>query len=125
MRLNAVINAAPLHNITSICANDYTSALQGLGQRVANQIGTGCLTAALSHPQSPDCKVEDVTAIDAQSSQATILPQCDASETVPCWKIEAKSACQGTSPDGLGLTIARGRPAPPNTTTRIACVTAR
>jgi hypothetical protein len=126
VRLNAVINAAPMNHLTSICAGDYTSALQGLGRRVVNLIGTVCITSALADPANPDCKVEDVTQLDAPTAQVRPIPKCDASETTPCWKLEAKPACQGTSPDGLGLTVLRGvTPVPPNTTTRIACVTAQ
>jgi hypothetical protein len=125
IRLNAVINAAPMHNITSICANDYTSALRGLGQRVANQIGSNCVTTALANPSNPDCKVEDVTQIDGQSPQVTPIAKCGASQAAPCWRIDAQAACQGASPDGLALTIVRGgTPLPANTTTRVSCVAA-
>lgn len=126
IRLNAVINAAPMHNITSICANDYTSALQGLGQRVANQIGSNCVTTALANPSNPDCKVEDVTQASGQSPVVTPLAKCGASQAAPCWRIDAQSTCQGISPDGVALTVVRGAtPVPPNTTTRVSCIAAQ
>jgi hypothetical protein len=127
IRLNTVINSVPIHTVFSICENDYTPALQGLGRLIANQIGVGCITARLENPTQPDCKVEDVTQIDANQSQVRAIRQCDAGETqLPCWKLESKSACVGISPDGLGLTVVRGNtPVPPNTTARISCVTVR
>jgi hypothetical protein len=125
VRLNAVINAVPLHNITSICADDYTPALQGISQRVATQLATGCLTSALAAPSNPDCTVEDVTESEGQAPQVVPLARCDANETPPCWKLEAKVACQRYSPASLALTVVRGSSPLPSTTTRISCVTAR
>lgn len=126
IRLNAVIDSVPIHTVSSICAADYTPALQSLGRLIANQIGIGCITARLANPSTPDCKVEDVTQIDATRSEVRAIRQCDANQTAPCWRLEDKSACEGISPDRLGLTVFRGSlPVPPNTTARISCVTVR
>ena len=130
VRINAVIDAAPTHQVTSICgddldqAPDYSQALEKVANLIKSHIGDGCIPAPLTDPSNPDCVVEDVTH-GPNGDQQTLIPRCDqAAGTFPCWKVEAKADCKTSSPEGLGVTIERnGAPAPPGTTAEVSCST--
>ena len=63
VRVNAVINTAHNHSLTSICDTDYTGAIQSLGDPSSRQIGVGCLNSPIEARAdgTPDCVVTDVT----------------------------------------------------------------
>jgi hypothetical protein len=148
IRLNAVINSAANHSVSSICGTDlnappdYTSALQELGTLISSEISPGCIPALLANVPNgangqPDftksrCFVQDVTTNPDSSLSYHTIPECDASNTFPCWRIEAKDQCskiQSTtgkpfSPQGVGMTIDRnGAMAPDHTTASVECET--
>jgi hypothetical protein len=130
IRINSLINAAAHHSVSSICDDDYSGALQNLGNQIASQLGLGCIGSKLpSDPQSPgqylsNCIVTDVTQANGTSSTFNI-PKCTAPPSSwPCWRVETKPGCAGRSPQGLGLTIDRnGQPTPPNADIRASCNT--
>jgi len=131
VRINALVNKAKFHKITSICGDnldqtpDYKNALIDLAMLISSKISPGCIPAKLTDADHPDCSVKDVTT-EASGAQVThVLPQCDAtSSVVPCWKAEVKSGCASFSPDSIGITIDRGgQPAPSNTTASVECAT--
>jgi hypothetical protein len=53
VRLNTVVSAAMNHNVSSICADDYSSALMNLGHLIVSQLGLGCIPAALPADTTP------------------------------------------------------------------------
>jgi hypothetical protein len=134
VRLNAVVNAAAAHAVSSICADDYSTALTTAARLIVSRLGLGCVTASLPRDASgnliTDCTVEDVASNLDGSTTTTNIPQCTGTN-FPCWRIEPKdqcgcpagaSPCTPLSPDGLGMTIDRnGQPAPPNTTAQASC----
>lgn len=130
VRMNAVINAAPLHEIDSICgddldqAPDYTAVMIKVANLIKDHIGDGCIPAPLTDPNNPDCTVEDVTPT-ASGDQETEIPRCDqANGAYPCWKVEMKSDCAGLSPAGVGITIERnGMDPPKGTFAQVSCST--
>ncbi|MSP58756.1 MAG: hypothetical protein EXR72_00155 [Myxococcales bacterium] len=125
VRINAVINAAANHRISSICDQDFTPALDGLAQLIVSNLGTGCIPAALPDPNNPVCTVEDVTHSADGHTIVLEIVRCTApnsSKYYPCWRVEKSDQCAG-SPQGLGLTIDRNsQPGPDNTETAASCV---
>lgn len=122
LRLNAVVRALPLHQITSICDSDYSPALASLANTIGDGLA-GCLTAKLATPANPDCTVED----QSEGSAPTPLPRCDSAPAgAACWTIEAKARCSNLAlyPDGLGISVQRnGHTTADGTTTRVECAT--
>ncbi len=125
VRLNQVVAAAAHHHWSSICDSDYTGALQDLAHLIGGEFGAGCVPAPLPDPDHADCVVEDVTLAADGSQTVTAVPQCDpAAPAFPCWRVEAKAACAGDSPQGIGITIDRnGAPPPDDTDARVSCAT--
>jgi hypothetical protein len=131
VRLNSLIKAATFNKIASICGDDlnatpdYTNALKGLAQLISSQISPGCIPAALTSVDNPDCSVKDVTTDALGVQTVKVLPKCDATASnAPCWKAEVKMGCAKFSPDSIGITIDRGgQDAPPNTTASVECST--
>jgi hypothetical protein len=131
VRINALINKAKFHKITSICGDnlnqtpDYSGALRELAQLISSKISPGCIPAKLTDAAHPDCSVKDVTTDAAGNQTPHVLPQCDATASVvPCWKAEVKTGCASFSPDSIGITIERGGlPAPAMTTASVECAT--
>jgi hypothetical protein len=131
VRLNAIINQATFHKVTSICgddlkqAPDYSGALRDLATLISSQISPGCIPAPLTDVANPDCSVKDITTDPLGVQTVKVLPKCDAtSSNAPCWKAEMKTGCAKFSPDSIGITIDRaGMDAPPNTTASVECST--
>jgi hypothetical protein len=134
VRINTVIRAAKKNAISSICQSSYGDALGTAAREVVSSLGGGCVPALLPLDDGgatrPDCTVEDVIQNPDGSSTLQSVPQCPGNGAnpgpTPCWRIEAKPDCAQLSPDGVGLTIERaGQPAPPHTTARVQCRTAK
>jgi hypothetical protein len=124
VRLNTVINSAINHGTSSICATDYTGALQTAAALIVSNIGGGCIPSCLTNLGTPDCTVEDVTTNQDGSVSVNEIPYCDANgQPHPCWTVEPKATCNGVSPQGVGVTINRDGAAPPNTNARVSCAT--
>ncbi len=89
VRLSTVVSSARHSNLTSICDTDYTAAINALGDLIISQIGAGCLNAPIASRAdgTPDCVVEDVTALPDGSTQTTELPSCaENGHVIPCWQ---------------------------------------
>jgi hypothetical protein len=85
--INSIANSQHKQN-TSICDQDYTSALQSIGTVVgATSSGSGCVAGMFQDPTNPQCTV---------TLDGNPLPRCD-SGMFPCWKIQTSSTC-GTQP---------------------------
>jgi len=131
VRINAVVSAARIHQITSICGDDldappdYSGAMQGLAKLISSQIGEGCIPAKVDDPTAPVCDVEDMTALADGTVRLAPIPRCTSPVTThPCWRVEVKPQCADLSPQSIGVTIDRnGMDAPPNTTARVECDT--
>ncbi|MSP62152.1 MAG: hypothetical protein EXR72_17820 [Myxococcales bacterium] len=125
VRINAVINAAANHRVSSICDQDYAPALEGLAQLIVSNIGGGCIPANLPDVNDPDCVVEDVTRNPNGSTTVSEIPKCASPpSSYPCWTLGPKDTCASTSPQGVGITIDRNmQPAPDNTEASVACAT--
>jgi len=107
VRLSTVVASAKHNNLTSICDTDYTSAIQALGDLIISQIGAGCLNSPIANRAdgTPDCVVEDVTALSDGTTQTKEIPSCaENGHVVPCWQVIDKLAqykSQGCTPPGV------------------------
>jgi hypothetical protein len=131
VRLATVVNSAKLHQETSICDTDYTSAIQGIGDLIVSQIGKGCLNSPVANPTDPDCVVEDVTTNTDGTTTIKVISSCARNGNTPtCWSVVQKPDCPPITnpvtgqPEQIGITINRGGAMPPPATTaRVACAT--
>jgi hypothetical protein len=142
VRISSVVNAVKLHQQTSICDTDYTSAIQGIGDIIVSQIGAGCLNSPVENrpgTNTPDCVVEDVTSNTDGTTTIKSIPACDPNSIMPtCWRVVQKPQCPPVpNPmtgmnDQIGISICRSTAcdpakdsslAPPNTTARVSCAT--
>jgi hypothetical protein len=108
VRLSSVVSSAKHHNLTSICDTDYTAAIQALGDLIISQIGAGCLNSPIANRAdgTPDCVVEDVTALPDGSTSTKEIPSCaENGHVVPCWLVIDKlmqyqqQGCTPTAPE--------------------------
>jgi hypothetical protein len=96
VRIAQVIRAAKNNQITSVCDDSYTNALQALGQLIVSNIGPGCITSPFPDPSMPDCSVTEVS---ADGLTTTVVPQCDANHSItPCWALEVHNGSDGKKP---------------------------
>ena len=123
VRLNTVINAAPIHKIASICDSDYSGALADIGNLVVSSLKPGCVPIALADPINPDCAVDEATTHNDGTTEIHLIPACaNGNGIYPCWSVGMRPDCGVRSPQSLGITIERnGKAAPPNTVARIEC----
>ena len=130
VRVNEVINSVSSGNqVTSICAQDYTSALTTLGMKIVSKIGIACLSSPITDITNPDCVVEDRSNVD--DSVIDHIQQCDANnQPQPCWHYEENLMCaQVINPQNGSITqgsikVERDQNAiPPGTHLRVACAT--
>lgn len=131
VRLNEVISSTQNHAFASICDNDFTSALQNLGNLIVSQLGECCLPERLPpDPRTPDdpetfiasCQVQAVTRNADGSATVTEIPQCALGQGFPCFRVQKKMRCGGLSPQSFGVTIDwNGVAPPPHTTVKGAC----
>ncbi|HTR53129.1 MAG TPA: hypothetical protein VMJ10_20680 [Kofleriaceae bacterium] len=84
---------------------------------VATQDST-CLNGQLEVPLL--CTVSDVQHRGAPNQVETLMPQCDYSDSVPCWSVQLeRDRCQTTTQ--LQLSVTRDQAAPAGTETVAAC----
>jgi hypothetical protein len=129
VRINQVINSVTNKNITSICAADYSTALQTLGMQIVSHLGVACLSSPITDPAAPDCVVED--RLNADDSVVDSIPACATNGNVqPCWAYQQNDKCpQVVNPANCTVTqgsIAINRDQssiPPGTHARVACAT--
>src|SRR5262249_18800381 len=68
------VRAAKNSQVTSVCDETYTAALQALGALISSDLGPGCIPAPFSNPGKPDCSVAEVS---PDGLTKTAIPQCD------------------------------------------------
>jgi hypothetical protein len=135
VRLNAVINAAGKHNISSICGDDlgktpdFTNALQQLALLIKKSLGVACLSSPITDPANPDCVVEDRS--DADNSVVDSVASCaSTNDAQPCWKYVENDKCTPVV-NPVNNTVTQGSIAierdpsmvPPHTHLHVACAT--
>jgi len=143
-RLSYVVEKASSHQLTSICDEDYTAALQGVGAQIRTHLSPSCLKAPIADVLHPDCTVEDVTA----GGVPTSIPFCGSNGgAAPCWRLcnaDDPTNAAGCTPAELialaecsqvcnphdhtyqvvAIDIERGgAPVKPDTTAHVACNT--
>jgi hypothetical protein len=130
-RLEKVVNAFSGYSaFTSICANDFASALGAIGQTIAGALSKPCLAKqpADTDPNTPgiqaECNVTDVLnpGTDTQEEVQTI-PACPGDGTRPCFTMVYDST-ECTSGPRIEVQIdRRGASAPPGTSAVVRCLT--
>lgn len=116
VRLAALVNAVPQHELTSICADDYTPALKKIADLIGVNLEPGCVRGVLEDPEHPDCEVEEIN-----GSARASLPFCGSGVPTPCWKVVDNAQC---GYQHKALAIDRGGALPPiDSHTEASCVT--
>ena len=134
VRLNAVIHSAKGGSqISSICDDDYTNALESIGRLIVIDLGNGCIPGKLPDPSNPECVVQDVITNADGTVTTTQIPRCDeAGGALPCWSAVMKTVCAcqnnvcaaGQSPDAMSVVIDRGSTSvPTETDVKVYCST--
>lgn len=119
--------------LAPICAGDLSGSLTQIGALVKEVINDPCFDHPLldADPEVPgpqyDCSIVEFRRIpDGPDQDLRVLPPCDASGAVPCWRIvedPVKCAYTATDPH-LKLVIDRGTELPaPDIRVRASCVT--
>jgi hypothetical protein len=123
VRMQSFLDLFPNRNTsTTICQNDYSEALAGTANLIAQSAGTPCIGQPLVDVDAnaagiqADCVVED-----SLGANVTIIPPCDASSTPTCWRLVTDAF---TCPlfDQLRLEVVRSGQVQPQTITRARCV---
>jgi hypothetical protein len=93
VRINQVIGTVdPQSSVTSICAQDYTSALTAIGMKIVSKIGVACLSSPITDINHPDCVVQDRTNVD--NTVVDSIKSCAATgNTQPCWAYAENDQC--------------------------------
>jgi len=130
VRLNQVIGAVnPTNQVTSICAQDYTSALTALGMKIVSKLGVACLSSPITDINAPDCVVED--RLNADNSVVDSIRSCAATQNAqPCWEYEENDRCSPVT-NPINNTVTQGsikvvrdmNAIPPGTNLHVACAT--
>ncbi len=124
LRLRTFLEAFPQRNtVTTICNEDLSDALTVIAELLKKVIGTPCLEGNIK-TDPLECIVSDVVNPGTDSQTETILPECDASQSVtPCWVIEADPAACPDSPTGLTIQVLpEDRSVPRGTHTFVRCL---
>ena len=125
IRLNTVVRGAAYHGVSSICDNDYSSALASLSSVLVSRIGQGCVTFKLpvvAGDPVAECDVYDVDL--ANPAMRTAIPACT-NNVFPCWRLVPRQGCATASPQGVGITVERnGLIQPIGTEVRAVCTAA-
>ncbi len=123
VRLKSFFDLFPNRNtFTSICQNDFTEAVEGTANLIAQTAGTPCISKPLVDIDTAapgiqaDCIVED-----SLGTNVTIIAECDSSSTPTCWRL-AKDAVTCPLFDNLRLEVVREGTIPPQTVTRARCI---
>ncbi|MBK9073017.1 MAG: hypothetical protein IPL79_18775 [Myxococcales bacterium] len=127
MRLKALLDNYPNRSSSqSICAGDLTPALTQIANLLKEVVGNPCIQGNLKDADvntaglQPDCQVSVVTNYGEADQSEEILPQCSASVTNNCWKLEADPAKCSDTDHNLILIIERDETATDNTKTFVA-----
>jgi hypothetical protein len=130
VRLQAVVSQSPVvGNLTSICAGDYSDAIDRVGQSLVTfQDGYGCLPSSPPDPNDPRCQVQDTTSNPDGTTTVVDVPSCADQPDQRCWQVRDFPQCIGLDTSGaptvhLQLTLENSPgPAAQETTTQARCV---
>jgi hypothetical protein len=118
VRLHAAANLFAHHFEATICQNDLTQVMAGIGKSIVTSMrGDPCFDHTLASPAS--CDVQDI----APNGTTMSLQQCnDTSSNLPCWRIETNpTQCTAPRP-GMLIAFSRGGTAvEPGTQTKVSC----
>lgn len=127
VRLKALLDNYPNRSSSqSICAGDLTPALTQIANLLKEVVGNPCIQGDLKDADlntaglQADCQVSVVTNYGEADQSEEILPQCTASVTNNCWKLEVDADKCSETDHNLILIIERDETATDNTKTFVA-----
>jgi len=137
IRLKAFMDAFPLNQITTICNDDLSDALQRIADFIVEGFNGRCMqgTPKDVDPTTPgvqtDCVVTETRGPNSSAPVHTILPTCDnasdpaTSTNMPCYAIvEDLAQCADTSSNlSVNIHYADEATVPPDTAISARCVT--
>ena len=116
IRLQAFLEAFPLHRTERICNEDLSPAVAAIGEFIKNGLNARCIRNPLFdiEPATPGvqpvCVVEEIRLPNTTDEPRSLIPVCDnnddpqSSSALPCFRIEEDSRCQGT-PEMLAVSV--------------------
>jgi hypothetical protein len=130
VRLESVVGEAFHHQVTSICADSYAPALEGLGALILRSLGN-CLPEPIATPEQPECVVPELLEEGGRFSTTGVIPSCHAAGGIkPCWSLATNPFCDEVfnpiteTLDRLEVKIDRGdAPEQPGQLLAISCST--
>ena len=94
-RVKKFVESFKNHSTFSICQDDFTAALQQIGEKIRAVVGSPCVDAKLvdtnlaTKDMDPDCVVSE----QAPNADEVLLPRCKGGETSPCWNLVGEPTC--------------------------------
>ncbi|MCE9577337.1 MAG: hypothetical protein K8W52_29580 [Deltaproteobacteria bacterium] len=127
VRLRALADRVAYPAASDVCGSDLSVALAPIAYLNKTTLEATCIgapivdTDAVAPGVQPECAVTEFVHRDTPEETATLLPACDATESVvPCWKVAPYSACFA---DGLLFSVERhGGLVEPDTVVHVQCV---
>ncbi len=125
IRMQAFVDAFGTGNAFSICGGTFAPAIQKIGAKVAQIVGTPCVNARLVDvdPAKAGLQAECEVTERVPGSADVVLPPCSAGGgRIPCWDlIEDRTICTAS---GFKIGTNRGgKMAPQGATQTISCAT--
>ncbi len=122
VRLGAFLDGFPARNThTSICNDDLSDALILIAQTLTKTLGVPCVEGQIDRDPDAegiqaDCTLSQIEWPGTDRQVEQIIPACDDSGTLPCWRLTVdENACHDT-PTQARLDVQRG---PENVTNSI------
>jgi hypothetical protein len=125
--------------IVSICDNDFTPALQRIGDLIAAALGKQCIRGNVADAQSDpnaiavdgssmkiSCTVSDVRDFGTDKAQETLIPACSQNGgAMPCWTpMYNPGDCPASiAPTSIEFTVKRAGPPDGDVTAIVRCLT--
>lgn len=127
LRIKKFVEAFKYGSFDSVCADDYSPALEKIGKLLQRVIGTDCLPNIVDgNPDKdgiqPDCSVLDRLPDGSGKAVETPIPSCEANGNVkPCWSLvkDAKNCVAPENPYVMQVT--RDGEAAPGTDLVVKC----
>jgi hypothetical protein len=112
----------------SICNDDFSPALEKIGEKLAARLGRTCITAPLVDTDlnndriDADCQVTDKIPQSGGGTKSEVLPACTKGKSASgsCWTMEKDTGCTAS---GYRLDVKRDNPLVANTTQTVRCRT--
>jgi hypothetical protein len=129
IRLQALADSFPQRStVTALCNEDLSDVLVIFAQLLSTVLGYPCLEGDIDRDPTVagaqvECVVSDVRFPGEDRHEETRIPACDASDTLPCWRLEEDRTACPTTPTGTVLHVDRRDYPPDGTHTQIRCRT--